>query len=94
MKNKVILNLKMDISNLAGYEFGIEIYDKQVKGRLDLSRDFEIIFPDHIIGIASSFVQGFFSEIVGQIGLLQTEKHAKVKTANSALSQSILKKLE
>ena len=25
MENKVILNLKMDISNLAGYEFGIEI---------------------------------------------------------------------
>jgi len=29
MENKVILNLKMDISNLAGYEFGIEIYEKE-----------------------------------------------------------------
>lgn len=94
MENRVFLNLKNDISNLAGYEFGTEVYNKQVKGKLDLSKEFEIIFPNHIIGVASSFVQGFFADIVGEIGLLQTEKYAIIKTVSPELSKSILKKLE
>lgn len=93
-ENKVILTFKNDISSLAGYDYGVDIYDEQVRGKLSIKNDFEIVFPEHIQGIASSFVQGFFSEIVGEIGLLQTEKRAKIQASSQELADSVIAKLE
>ncbi|WP_277407886.1 hypothetical protein [Lacrimispora xylanisolvens] len=94
MENGVKLDFKKDITNLAGYEFGQLIYMNQVKGRINLNNEFEIIFPDHVTAIASSFVQGFFSEIVGVLGLLETERNAKIKASTEDLANSVLEKLE
>lgn len=92
--NKVVLIFKKDISNLAGYDYGVDIYTTQVKGKLDMNNDFIIVFPEHIKGIASSFVQGFFADIVGEIGLLQTERRAKIQASTQELGDSVIAKLE
>lgn len=90
--NKIELVFDKKLSNLAGYDFGVKIYEEQVKGKLNLGERFELVFPTQIRMIASSFVQGFFADIVRQIGLKATEENLSV--SNEKLQDSILKKLQ
>lgn len=90
--NKVILEFDKKLANLAGYEFGVKVYNEQVKDKLDLTKEFEIEFPQEIRMVAYSFVQGFFSEIVKQIGLKSTEE--KLKISNEKIYKSVIKKLQ
>lgn len=90
--NKVNLNFDKKLTNLAGYDFGVKIYEEQVNNKLNLNEKFEIVFPDEIRMIASSFVQGFFADIVKQIGLKATEENLVV--SNEKLRNSIIKKLQ
>lgn len=69
MDNKVVLTLDKTITRLAGYSYGKEVYNEQVKGKLDFSQKAYIEFPDRIIKAASSFVQGFFEDIVKCVGI-------------------------
>ena len=43
--------------------------------------------------IASSFVQGLFSDIVNQIGLANTESRLTIKAATLDIAESIKRKL-
>ena len=92
--NKVNLVFDKTLSNLAGYDYGRKIYDEQVRGQIDLYQDFTIEFPEQIRGVASSFVQGFFANIVETIGLLATEERANIISGNSRVQNNILKKLQ
>lgn len=92
--NKVILYFEKALTNLAGYEFGIETYEKQVKGKIDINKDFIIEFPKQIKVVASSFVQGFFEEIVNEIGLLATEERAIIVSENDKIVKTLIKKLQ
>ena len=69
MENKVILVFDKSIQRLAGYEFGQSVYQNQVAGKLDYSQIAYIEFPPEIIKAASSFIQGFFEEIVRAVGV-------------------------
>lgn len=69
MDNKVVLTLDKAVTRLAGYSYGKEIYNEQVKGKLDFSQKAYIEFPDRVIKAASSFVQGFFEEIIKCVGI-------------------------
>lgn len=82
------------MSNLAGYDFGKKVYDAQVRGKIDLSREFSFEFPEQIKGVASSFVQGFFADIVAQIGLLATEQRTKIVSVNKRIEATLLQKLQ
>jgi hypothetical protein len=82
------------LTNLAGYDYGISIYNNQVDGKLDLNTSFEIVFPTQIRGVASSFVQGFFEKIVDTIGLLQTEKNAVIISDKQGFSEMVMSKLQ
>ncbi len=90
--NKINLAFDKKLTNLAGFDFGVKIYEEQVKNKLNFNEKFEIVFPDEIRMIASSFVQGFFSDIVKQIGLKATEKNLVI--SNEKLRNSIVKKLQ
>lgn len=92
--NNIKLSFEKSLSNLAGYEFGVSVYEKQAKGKLDLSKNFTIEFPPEINGVASSFVQGFFEEIVKQIGLSATEERTKIVSVNPKIEHGLLKKLQ
>lgn len=59
---KVIeLNIEKEFTHIAGYEYGESIYNEQVKPFFNGSDRLEIRFPNHIKGVAISFVQGFIS---------------------------------
>lgn len=90
----IILNFDKTLSNLAGYEFGLSVYNEQVKGKIDLSDEFIFEFPEQIKGVASSFVQGFFADIVKQIGLLATEERTHIISPNERITTSLLQKLQ
>lgn len=93
MENKVTLLLSEDIIGLAGYEYGIQIYESQVRNNIDINKDFYIEIPSNIQFVASSFVQGFFSNIIDQIGLSFTEQRAKILSENANIKEKFLKKL-
>lgn len=86
---KIALKFKKDITGLAGYPYGEKIYNDQVKDNINFDEDIIIEFPDNIERIASSFVQGFFSDIVSEIGLEGVEKKVKIITKNPKLTQSV-----
>lgn len=92
--NKVKLYFEKALTNLAGYEFGIEVYEEQVKGKIDINREFIIEFPEQIKVVASSFVQGFFEEIVNSIGLLATEERTVIVSNNEKIVKTLIKKLQ
>ncbi|MDE7425100.1 MAG: hypothetical protein K2N51_15675 [Lachnospiraceae bacterium] len=92
-ENRIVLKFDNTLTNLAGYDYGVSVYEKQIKGNLDLSQEFVLVFPLQIKGVAASFVQGIFSEIVDEIGLLETEKRVKIEAQNTNLAQAIIEKL-
>lgn len=70
METKIDLNFDRSLVALAGNRFGKKTYEKQVRGKLDISSGKIIIhFPDNIEKVASSFVQGFFTEWLTLYGL-------------------------
>ena len=54
------------ISVLSGNDFGRETFKKQMKGKFDMNKVNELVFPDKIDVISSSFVQGLFSEFLNK----------------------------
>lgn len=92
MSNEVMLSFNKSLTNLAGYDYGKQVYDNQIAGKIDIDKEFTIGFPPAIKGVASSFVQGLFKDIVDKIGLSATEKRLKIVAENN-LSDSIRKKL-
>lgn len=75
---RICLQFNPVITRLAGFDYGKEIYQEQVKAQIDFSRKTIIEFPSQIIKIASSFVQGFFADIIEQIGLDQIGAQVEV----------------
>lgn len=92
MENKVVLTFDKSVQRLAGYELGQSIYQNQVAGKLDYSQEAYIEFPSEIIKAASSFIQGFFEEIVRAVGLkgIGTQVHL---ICSDGLRASIQEKL-
>lgn len=93
MENKVTLSIDKDIVSLAGYDFGKSIYCSQVKEKIDINKNFSIEIPSNVKFVASSFVQGFFSDIINEIGLLATEERIRIISENTKLSKSVMSKL-
>lgn len=93
MGNRIVLDLDKTVSRLAGYPLGKSIYEKQVKQDIDLSQHFVLVFPDNITKLASSFVQGFFGEIVEKIGISGVEHLLDVESVNSNMKKEILENL-
>lgn len=74
-EQRIVLTIKdKTLTKLAGNPFGRELFQEQVKGKIDLSKKFVIEIPDRIDYLATSFVQGFFGEIYKQIGRDGMEK--------------------
>lgn len=92
--NRIELTFDNTLSSLAGYDYGVSIYQEQVKGKIDLKGQFEIVFPAQIKSVASSFVQGFFEEIVSTIGLMNTEKNSIIVSEKEGFSDMIMSKLQ
>lgn len=77
----VIIELKFDstITSLAGNPYGRKVFDEQVKYKINYADQCVIAFPLQIKRIASSFVQGFFKEIIENVGLLNFNNQIIIK---------------
>ena len=81
------------VTRLAGNDYGRQIYEEQVKDIIDFSTVTQIVFPSQIISIASSFVQGFFDEIVANIGILGVGKQVLIVAPSINVEEKIIKNL-
>ena len=84
-------------TRLAGFPYGETTYDEQVKNKI-LDTDFvdngiKIIFPNQIKKVASSFVQGFFSELINSVGYGEIERCFLIETADEKLTKRILENI-
>ncbi len=92
MENRVELLFDSTITRLAGYPFGKEVYDKQVRGKLDYSKVAYIEFPTQIVKAASSFTQGFFEEIINEVGFDGLDEKI-ILVCSTTLKESIISNL-
>lgn len=65
---KIYLEFDKTIYGLAGYDYGVEVFKKQVEPKINYDKHVVIVFPDTIEVIASSFIQGMFAEIIANVG--------------------------
>jgi hypothetical protein len=87
---KIVLNLPKDAVGIAGYPYGQEIYKTQVKPLIsDVHDKVEIIFPDQVKLVASSFIQGFFSELIQKIGYVALKDNITIISSNAGLVDKI-----
>ena len=97
MSNNNKIELKFEyksVVNLAGYLYGHNVYDTQIKDHLDVSKDFAISFPGFIVDVSSSFVQGLFAEIIKNIGLLDTINRLSIISPNSGFEEKVKERLK
>lgn len=93
MSNKFELKFEKSLSGLAGYDFGAETYKEQVQGTIDFGQKISFVFPDNIQRIASSFIQGFFEEIVENIGITGIEENVQIISSKSDMKEIIINNL-
>lgn len=93
MENRIELSFDKKLSGLAGYQYGLSEYKRQVEGKIDFDKDIILIFPDNIVRIASSFIQGFFEELVGEIGISGIEERVKIVSIKKGMKDVVIKNL-
>lgn len=68
------------LSKLTGNKYGRSIFNNQVKEFISYDKPITIVFPDYIDNIGSSFIQGFFDEMVGKIGFSGIKESVEIKS--------------
>ena len=94
MEQTIKLVFKNDLTKLAGNAFGKNTYETQVKDVVDFNASITFEIPAQIDRIASSFVQGFFDEIVKEIGVDGIEKQIEYISSIADLKYFVLDNLE
>lgn len=92
--DKKIFQLVFDsnVTRLAGNPYGREVYDKQLKGKIEFDKISVIVFPKEIENVASSFVQGFFADIVANIGFNGLNEKIEIQ-ANDKVKEKVKRSL-
>lgn len=93
-KNVFELELEKSLTKLSGFDLGKDIFDKQVKENIDYSdKSIEIIIPERVDLIGSSFIQGFFEDMVNKIGISGIEEKVIIKSSISDIKDIIIDNL-
>ncbi len=90
---KIELKFEKSDTRLAGFPYGRAVYDQQVKNIIDYNSETTIVFPVQIEKVASSFVQGFFADIIKKIGYAGLERQIKIVAGTPELVNSIKKNI-
>lgn len=91
---RVELDFPKTSSGLAGFTYGKNIYQEQVAIKYtDTSETLLLVFPKNIKRVASSFVQGFFSLLIEEIGYEGIKERLKVEDNGSDLEKQILERI-
>ncbi len=94
MNNFVKLKFNKALTYLTGYDFGSQTFEDQVRGKINAEEKFVIEFPEPIIDVGSSFVQGFVSVLIKEIGRSGLKKNLQVKAHSPRLEKSIIDKID
>lgn len=94
--NKIELNFDdKSVPSLAGYDYGLSVYDNQVEPRIDYTADkIVFVFPEYKTSIASSFVEGFFDKLIKNIGLSGIRNKVTIESSNKNIKNIVAKCLE
>lgn len=93
---KIEIIVDKTLSGLAGFDYGKKVYNNQVKNKLselDYKNGFYIVFPSEIKRVASSFVQGFFSELMTDYGYYKVVNMVKIESSSDKLTNYIVESL-
>lgn len=76
----ITIRLAFDKSSIAvaGFPFGVKVFQDQVKRDVTPTEPINIVFPDNILKVSSSFWQGFFKQWVELFGLQSIRNHVTV----------------
>ena len=88
---KINLEFGIGETTLTTFKYGKKIYEEQVKNIISYdNHDILFIFPDNIVGVSSSFVQGLFDGIIEKIGYIGFEERVAIKCRNDKLARRII----
>lgn len=93
MNNDFELEFDKMITKLAGNPLGKQVFQQQLMGKVDYESMITIRFPDRIDTIASSFIQGFFEEIVKNIGIRGIEDKVTIISSIPDIKNLIIQNL-
>ena len=88
--NRINLVFDKQLTRLADNPYGYEVYENQIKDKINWEEVNEIIFPQQIDRIAVSFIQGFAKEILKKVDKNDVEKLFVFKASNKELEDKIL----
>ncbi len=93
MNNHFTVELDKTITKLAGYDLGVSVFENQIKNKVDYMNIITIEFPPRINSIASSFIQGFFKDIVEEIGISGIENNVTIVSSITECKEMIVDNL-
>ena len=62
-ENVAFIDLPKELTHLAGHQYGKTVFDS-IKAQMDYDKPITFVFPGRITHVATSFIQGFFEEIM------------------------------
>ena len=90
---KIEIIVPKDLTKLAGNKFGQKCY-LEIKNRININDDIIFVLPDRIDRVASSFVQGFFSELYLALGYSGIKEKISFETKIQDFKEFVLENLE
>lgn len=91
--NKFELDFDKSLTKLSGFDLGKDMFDEQIKGKISYENEIEIVIPERVDLIGSSFIQGFFEDIVNNIGISGVEKWVNLKSAIPNIKEIVMDNL-
>lgn len=86
---EIYLEFPQTLTRLTDNPYGRQIFTDQVEDKIDYAQMNIIHFPDRIVRITSSFVQGFFTEIVNHLGYDELKNHIKIDGVDEKIEESV-----
>ncbi|MDT9722186.1 hypothetical protein QVE09_25075 [Paenibacillus sp. ClWae2A] len=93
MHNHFELKFDKMITKLAGNPLGKQVFKEQLMGNVNYEYNITIVIPDRIDTIASSFIQGFFEDIVKNIGISGIEDRVSIISSIPDIKNLIIRNL-
>lgn len=93
MEKRIELKFPKTLTRLTDNTYGKEIFREQVSEKIDYNGINTIVFPNEIKKASSSFVQGFFTDIINKIGYEELDKYIVIESEQQSLKDSIRKNL-
>lgn len=89
-ENSIELSFDKATTRLTFYPYGKEVYETQVKPKIKYTDEItNLVFPNQIVKASSSFVQGFFNEVIKNVGYDAIGRTIFIKSPNESLLESI-----